>query len=66
MELGNSYGRKCGRIAAPEGVPTITHIYSQIGIPQEDQQSQLTWTVGALRIWTTNQRTGVGTRPPHT
>lgn len=38
------------RIAASKG----------IGIPQEDQQSHLTWTVGALRDLTTNQRTYTG------
>ena len=32
IELGDSYGRKGGRIAGPKG----------IGTPQEDQQSQLT------------------------
>jgi hypothetical protein len=31
---------------APKGIET----------PQVDQQSQLTWTPGALKIWTTNQR----------
>ena len=29
-----------GRIVAPKG----------IGAPQEDQQSQLNWTLGALRV----------------
>ena len=28
-----------------------------IGTPQEDQQSQLTWTLEAPRIWITKQRT---------
>jgi hypothetical protein len=40
MELGDSYGRVRGKITAPKG----------IGTPQEDQQSQLTWTVEVLRI----------------
>ena len=40
MELGNSYGRIGGRIEALKG----------IGIPQEDQQGQLTWTLGVLRV----------------
>jgi hypothetical protein len=31
-----------------------------IRIPQEDQWSQLTWSLGALRVWTTNQRTYIG------
>jgi hypothetical protein len=39
MELGHSNGKVVGRIAAVEGMRT----------PQEDQQSQLTWTLGALR-----------------
>jgi hypothetical protein len=39
MELGDSYGRIGGRIATPTGILT----------PQEDQQSQLTLTLGALR-----------------
>jgi hypothetical protein len=38
-ELGDFYGRIGLRIAAPTGIET----------PQEDQQSQLTWTLGALR-----------------
>jgi hypothetical protein len=38
MELGETYGKIGGRIAAPKG----------IGSPQEDQQSQLTWTLGDL------------------
>jgi hypothetical protein len=39
-----------------------------IGTLQEDQQSQLTWTQGALRDWTTNQRRAnmAGPRPLHT
>ena len=40
MELGDSYRRIGGRIAAPKGIRT----------PQEDQQNQLTWTLGALRV----------------
>jgi hypothetical protein len=40
MELGDSYGRKGGRIAALKG----------IGTPQEDQQSQLTRTLEVLRV----------------
>jgi hypothetical protein len=40
MELGNSYVRIGGRIEALKG----------IGIPQEDQQGQLTWTLGVLRV----------------
>jgi hypothetical protein len=39
MELEDSYGRIGGRIATPKG----------IGTPQEDQQNQLTWTLGAFR-----------------
>jgi hypothetical protein len=39
MEFGNTYGRTGGRIKVPMG----------IGTPQEDQQSQLTWTLGVLR-----------------
>jgi hypothetical protein len=39
MELGSSYGRIGGRIAASKG----------IGTPQEVQQNQLTWTFGTLR-----------------
>jgi hypothetical protein len=35
---GNSHGRTRRRIVAPKGIET----------PQEDQQSQLTWTIGAL------------------
>jgi hypothetical protein len=40
MELGDCYGRIGGRIVAPKG----------IGTPQEDQQNQITWTLGALRV----------------
>jgi hypothetical protein len=40
MELGDSYGRIGRRIATLKG----------IGTPQEDQQSQLTWTLGALGL----------------
>jgi hypothetical protein len=50
MELGDSYGRLGGRIVGPKG----------IGTPQEDQQSQLTCTLGAQRVWTTKQRTYMG------
>ena len=39
MELGNSYGRIEGRIAGPEEVGTL----------KEGKQSQLNWTLGALR-----------------
>jgi hypothetical protein len=39
MEFGNSNGRIRGRKAAPK----------QIENSQEDQQNQLTWTLGALR-----------------
>jgi hypothetical protein len=39
MGLGDSYRRRGGRIAALKG----------IGTPQEDQQSQLTWTLRVLR-----------------
>jgi hypothetical protein len=39
MELGDSYGRIGGRIASPK----------EIGTPQKDQQSQLTWTLRVLR-----------------
>jgi hypothetical protein len=45
MELGNSYGRVEESIEGLKG----------IGMPQEDQQSQLTRTLGALRDGTTNQ-----------
>jgi hypothetical protein len=35
--------------------------------PGKDQQTQLTWTLGTLRVRTTNQRTyRAGPRPPHT
>ena len=50
MEFGDSYGRIGGRISAPKG----------IGTPQEDQHSQLTWTIGTIRVWTTNSRTYTG------
>jgi hypothetical protein len=57
MELGDSYGRTVERIVAPKGIRTW----------QVDQQSQLTWTLGALRDWSTNQRnTWAGPRPPCT
>jgi hypothetical protein len=39
MELGDSYGRTGGKIAASK----------EIGTLQVDKQSQLNWTVGALR-----------------
>ena len=38
MKLGDSYERTGGSITAPKG----------IGTPQEDQQSELTWILGAL------------------
>jgi hypothetical protein len=50
MELGDSYGWTGGRTAGLKGV----------GTPQEEQQSQLTWILGALRVWTTTQRTYTG------
>jgi len=57
MGLGDSYGSIGERIAASKG----------IGTPQKDQQNQLTWTLRALRVWTTNQRTyRAEPRPPHT
>jgi hypothetical protein len=40
MELEDSNGRIGGRIVGPEG---------DSGTPQEDQQSQLTWILGALK-----------------
>jgi hypothetical protein len=40
MELEDSYGRIRGRIEALKG----------IGTPQEDQQNQLTWTLGPFRV----------------
>lgn len=49
MELGDSYGRIGGRSAAPKG----------LGTPQEDQPSRLTSTLGALSVWTTNQRSNM-------
>jgi hypothetical protein len=39
MELADSYGKIGGKIAAPK----------VIGTPQENQQNQLIWTLGALR-----------------
>ena len=52
VELGNFSGR-----IAPKG----------IGIPPEDQQNQLTWSLGALRYWTTNHRIYTGwTQASHT
>jgi hypothetical protein len=39
VELGDYYGRIGGRIAAPKGIETLW----------EDQQNQLTWTLGALK-----------------
>ena len=45
MELGESYGRTGRRIVNLE----------QIGTPQKDTQSQLTWNHGACRPWVTNQ-----------
>jgi hypothetical protein len=39
VELGDSYGKIRESIAAPK----------RIGTPKEDQQSQPTWTPGALR-----------------
>jgi hypothetical protein len=39
MELGDSHGTIGGRIVGLEG----------IGTPQENQQRQLIWTLGALR-----------------
>jgi len=50
MEFGNSYGRIGGRIGIAKG----------IGTPQEDQEYQLTWMLGALRERITNQRTYAG------
>jgi hypothetical protein len=45
-----SYERTGGTTTAPKGIRT----------PQEDQQSQLTQTLGALRVLTMNQRTYMG------
>jgi hypothetical protein len=56
MELGNSYGGTGGRTAGPKG----------IGTPQEDQQSQLTWTLRAETEPPTKEQTQAGSRPPHT
>jgi hypothetical protein len=39
MDLGDSYGRIGGRIAAPKGIGTL----------QEEQQNLLTWTLRVLR-----------------
>jgi hypothetical protein len=39
MELGDAYGRIGERTVGLKGIRT----------PQEDQQSQLAWTLGALR-----------------
>jgi hypothetical protein len=50
MELRDSDGRIGRRIAAPK----------EIANPQEDQQNQLNWMLGALRDWTTNQRKCMG------
>jgi hypothetical protein len=50
MSLEDTYRRTGGRIAASKG----------IGTPQEDLQSQLTWTLEALRVCTINQRTYTG------
>lgn len=51
MKLGGSYGRIEGRIVGPEGNRNSTG---------RDQQSHLTWTLGALRGWTKNWRTYTG------
>jgi hypothetical protein len=40
MELGDAYERIGGRIA----------VRKEIGTPQKGQQSQLTWTLEALRV----------------
>jgi len=50
MELEDFYGRVGIRIGGLKG----------IGTAQENQQSQLTWTFGAPRNWTTNQITYMG------
>jgi hypothetical protein len=50
MELGDSYGRIREGLWAP----------NRIGTPQNNQQSQLTWTLGVLRDRTTDQRTYTG------
>jgi hypothetical protein len=48
--LGTLIEELGGRLRALKGV----------GTPQGDQQSQLTWTLRALRSWTTNQRAYTG------
>jgi hypothetical protein len=40
MELEDSY----------ENIGRRIMVLKEIGMPQEDQQSQLTWTFGALRV----------------
>jgi hypothetical protein len=40
MEIGDSYERIGGMMAAPEEIVNL----------QEDQQSQLTWTLGMLGV----------------
>ena len=47
MEIGYSYGR----------VGKMILDLKRIRNPQVDQQNQLTWALGALGVWTTNQRT---------
>lgn len=46
----DTYGRPEG------GIPGL----KEIGTPEDNQQNQIAWTLGALRDGTTNQRTHMG------
>ena len=50
------YSKKKSLMEEEEGLRTLKGIET----PQEDQQSRLTWTLGALRDCATNQRTYTG------
>jgi hypothetical protein len=54
MELGDTYGRIGGRTAAPKRIET----------PQEDYQSQLTWTLGESEPKNRHTRARLNTPTP--
>ena len=52
MELGDSYGRKGNRIAAPRGIGTIQEHHGPLGLSESEQP--------------TKEHTRAGPSPPHT
>jgi hypothetical protein len=48
MELGNSYERQKKKKTKKQKNKKTMQVLNEIGTPQEDAQSQLTWTLWAL------------------